>query len=91
MLKKIRDKLGQLEELEVLRQENKELQESVNDLVDLNVNMTGERVKFQETIENLRQERSALIEQVRMMQVKMAPRVAVKDRFNELISQDYWD
>jgi regulator of replication initiation timing len=91
MLKKIKDKLGQLEELEVLRQENEELQESVNDLVELNIVMTQERVKLRESLDNLKQERSALIEQIQMMSAKMAPRTAVKNRFNEIAKIDYWD
>jgi hypothetical protein len=91
MLKKIREKLSQLEELEILRQENKKLQESVNDMVNLNVSMTQERTKLQETVENLKQERAALTEQIRMMHARMAPKTAVKNRFNELIKIDYWD
>lgn len=91
MLKKIREKLTQLEELQILQQENKELQESLNDLVDLNLNMTQERNKLEETIENLRKERSALIEQINIMQAKLAPRAAVKNRFNEILKLDYWD
>lgn len=91
MLKKIKETLGRMEELEVLRQENKELQESLNDMVDLNLSVTKERNKLQETLENLKQEKLALIEQVRMMHVRLAPKTAVKDRFNELINNDYWD
>jgi len=91
MLKKIKDKLGQLEELKVTRQENKELQESVNDLVELNIVMTQERLKLQESLDNLKQERSALIEQIKMMSAKMAPRTAVKNRFNEIYRMDFWD
>jgi len=91
MQKKVRDKLGQLEELEVLRQENKELQESVNDVVELNISMTQELVKLRETLGNLKQEKLALIEQVKMMHAKLAPKIAVKNRFNELIVTDYWD
>jgi hypothetical protein len=91
MLKKVRDKLGQLEELKVLRQENKELQESVNDLVELNISMTQERVKLQETLQNLKQEKLALIEQIKMMHARLAPRTTVKKRFNELIVTDFWD
>jgi regulator of replication initiation timing len=91
MLKKVREKLGQLEELGVLRQENKELQESVNDLVELNISITQERTKLREKLENIKQEKLALIEQVRMMHVKLAPRTAVKNRFNELAVPDYWD
>jgi len=91
MLKKIKETLGRMEELEVLRQENKELQESLNDMVDLNISVTKERNKLQEALENLKQEKLALIEQVRMMHVRLAPKTAVKDRFNELINNDYWD
>jgi len=91
MLKKIKETLGRMEELEVLRQENKELQESLNDMVDLNLSVTKERNKLQETLENLKQEKLALIEQVRMMHVKLAPKTTVKDRFGELINNDYWD
>ena len=91
MLKKVRAKLGQLEELKALRRENEELQESVNDLVELNISITQERTKLRETLQNLKQEKLALIEQVKMMHAKLAPRIAVKKRFSELNAADYWD
>jgi hypothetical protein len=53
--------------------------------------MTQERVKLRESLDNLKQERSALIEQIQMMSAKMAPRTAVKNRFNEIAKIDYWD